>query len=80
MLTEKENSILDKAEDAILRKLVECLASSEPLTDSGFETLLDGVRTLDRICRIKYSQIPIQKDLLEHPVPDHPTDPMHNNL
>ena len=80
MLTAKENSILDKAEDAILRKLDECLASSEPLTDACFETLLDGVRTLDRICRIKYSQIPIQKGLSGHPAPDHPADPMHNNL
>lgn len=80
MLTAKENSILDKAEDAILRKLDECLASSEPLTDSGFETLLDGVRTLDRICRIKYSQIPIQKDLSGHPAPDHPADPMRQWL
>ncbi len=80
VLTEKENSILDKAEDAILRKLNESLDSVEPLTDSCFETLMDGIRTLDRVCRIKYSQTPIQKDPLERPISDHLTDPNHSNL
>lgn len=56
MLTKKENSILDKAEDAILRKFEECLSSSEPISDSQFEALMDGIRTLDRICRMKYQQ------------------------
>lgn len=50
MFTEKENSILEKAEDAILRKFEEGLASEEPLTEAQFASLMDGVRVLDRVC------------------------------
>ena len=58
MFTEKENSILDKAEDAILRKFEEALDSSEPLSEAQFATLMDGVRVLDRVCRMKYGDYP----------------------
>lgn len=58
MFTEKENSILEKAEDAILRKFEEGLASQEPLTDAQFASLMDGVRVLDRVCRMKYGVYP----------------------
>lgn len=50
MFTEKENSILEKAEDAILRKFEEGLASEESLTEAQFASLMDGVRVLDRVC------------------------------
>lgn len=56
MLNEKENSILEKAEDAILKRFEDCLSSKEPMTAADFESLMDGVRTLDRICRMKYQQ------------------------
>lgn len=52
--TEKENSILERAEDAILRKFDEALNSGEPLSDAQFASLMDGVRVLDRVCRMKY--------------------------
>lgn len=58
MFTEKENSILDKAEDAILRKFEEALDSSEPLSEAQFAILMDGVRVLDRVCRMKYGVYP----------------------
>ncbi len=58
MFTEKENSILEKAEDAILRKLEEGLASEEPLTEAQFASLMEGVRVLDRVCRMKYGYYP----------------------
>ena len=58
MFTEKENSILDKVEDAILRKFEEALDSSEPLSEAQFATLMDGVRVLDRVCRMKYGVYP----------------------
>ncbi len=54
MFTEKENRILEKAEDAILRKFEEALNSGEPLSDAQFASLMDGVRVLDRVCRMKY--------------------------
>lgn len=57
MLSEKENSILDKAEDAILRRLNDCLGAEEPMSANDFESLMDGVRVLDRICRMKYQQL-----------------------
>lgn len=53
-MTEKENSILEKAEDAILRKFQETAEQGEPMTESQFTALMDGVRVLDRICRMKY--------------------------
>lgn len=56
MLSEKENSILDKAEDAILKRFEDCLTATEPMSASDFESLMDGVRVLDRICRMKYQQ------------------------
>ena len=56
MLSEKENSILEKAEDAILRRFDECLAAKEPISMEDFASMMDGVRTLDRICRMKYQQ------------------------
>ena len=54
IFTEKENRILEKAEDAILRKFEEALNSGEPLSDDQFASLMDGVRVLDRVCRMKY--------------------------
>ena len=57
MFSEKENSILDKAEDAILRRLQDCLEATEPMSADDFESLMDGVRVLDRICRMKYQQV-----------------------
>ena len=54
MLSEKEKNILDKAEDAILKRLCDCLDSAKPITADEFETLMDGVRVVDRICRMKY--------------------------
>ena len=59
MLSEKENSILEKAEDAILKRIDEYLRSDEPTTEAAFQSVLDGVRITDRICRMKYGQIPI---------------------
>lgn len=56
MLSEKENSILDKAEDAILRQFETYLALEAPLADATFEALMDGLRSLDRICRMKYRE------------------------
>lgn len=56
MLSEKENSILDKAEDAILKRFSDCLDTKEPMTTADFESLMDGIRVLDRICRMKYQQ------------------------
>lgn len=56
MLSEKENSILDKAEDAILKRFSDCLGAEEPMSSADFESLMDGVRVLDRICRMKYQQ------------------------
>ncbi len=55
MLTEKENSILDKAEDTILRQFESSLKENFPLSDTNFESLLDGLRVLDRICKMKYT-------------------------
>lgn len=52
MLTENGKNILEKAEKVILRKFDECLSSKEPITDAAFESLMDGVRVLDRICRM----------------------------
>lgn len=57
MLSEKENNILDKAEDAILRQFQDYLKSPEPISAADFESLLDGIRVLDRICRMKYQQV-----------------------
>ena len=56
MLSDKEKSILDKAEDAILRKFDTEMQSGIPMSDATFESLMDGIRTLDRICRMKYQQ------------------------
>lgn len=56
MLTENGKKILEKAEDVILRKFDECLSSQEPITDAAFESLMDGVRVLDRICRMNDQQ------------------------
>ena len=56
LLSEKENSILDKAEDAILRRFEDCLKGTEPMSSDDFEGLMDGIRVLDRICRMKYQQ------------------------
>ncbi len=56
MLNEKENSILDRAEDAILKRFEDCLHSEAPMSGSDFENLMDGVRMLDRICRMKHQQ------------------------
>ena len=53
MFTEKENKILCRGEDAILRRFEECLSAPEPLSNGDFATLLDGVRVLDRICRMR---------------------------
>ena len=53
MFTEKENKILSRGEDAILRRFEESLSAPEPLSNGDFETLLDGVRVLDRICRMR---------------------------
>ncbi len=53
MFTERENKILRRGEDAILRRFEECLSAPEPLSNGDFETLLDGVRVLDRICRMR---------------------------
>lgn len=58
MFTEKEKSILEQAEDAILRKFEEALDSSEPLSDAQFASLMEGVRVLDRVCRMKYGVYP----------------------
>lgn len=55
MLSEKENNILDKAEDVILRQFETALSGNHPVSDSSFETLMDGLRTLDRICKMKYA-------------------------
>lgn len=49
MLTEKEKGILDKAEDAIARKLDEVLESKEPIQDTTLSVVMDGVRIIDRI-------------------------------
>lgn len=56
MLTENGEKILKKAEEVILRKFDECLSSHEPITDAAFESLMDGVRVLDRICRMNDQQ------------------------
>lgn len=56
MLTENGRNILEKAEKVILRKFDECLRSKEPITDAAFESLMDGVRVLDRICRMNDQQ------------------------
>lgn len=53
MLTEKENRILSKGEDVILRRFEECLSAPEPLSNSDFEALLDGIRVLDRVRRVR---------------------------
>ena len=53
MFTERENKILRRGEDAILRRFEECLSAPEPLSNGDFETLLDGARVLDRICRMR---------------------------
>lgn len=58
MFTEKENRILERAEDAILRKFDEALNSGEPLSDAQFASLMEGVRVLDRVCRMKYGVYP----------------------
>ena len=58
MLTEKENSILEKAEDAILKRITDLLERETPMSDSEFETIMDGVRTVDRICRLKSTVSP----------------------
>lgn len=57
MLSEKENQILDKAEEAILRQFQTHLKTTEPISTTDFESLMDGVRVLDRICRMKYQQV-----------------------
>lgn len=55
MLSEKENNILEKAEDVILKQLEASLNGNQLISDSSFETLMDGIRTLDRICKMKYA-------------------------
>lgn len=51
MFTEKETSILEKAEDAILRKFAEALDSREPLSEAQFAGLMDR-HTRTRICHL----------------------------
>ena len=68
MFTEKENSILERAEDAILRKFDEALNSGEPLSDAQFASLMDGVRVLDRVCRMKYGVYPGNGVYSDNPV------------
>ena len=58
MLTEKENSILEKTEDAILKRVTELLERETPMSDSEFESILDGARVLDRICRMRATDAP----------------------
>lgn len=62
MLTEKENNILDKAEDVILKRLEAALDGGKPLSDAEFEAVLDGIRTLDRVFRMKYLSSPNRID------------------
>ncbi len=62
MLTKKENSILEKTEDAILRRVSDLLERETSMSDSEFESIMDGVRVLDRICRMKATDAPTQTD------------------
>lgn len=58
MLSEKENSILDKAEDVILNRFQDCMDSPRPISVVEYERLMNGVRLLGWICRMKYQQTP----------------------
>lgn len=49
MLSEKENSILDKAEDAILKRFSDCLGAEEPMSSADFESLMDGVTSTGKM-------------------------------
>ena len=52
----KENSILSRAEDAILRRLEECMNSPNPISINDFGSLMDGIQMMDRIFRMMDQQ------------------------
>ena len=61
-MTEKENDILEKAEDVILRKMEHYLEASKEMTDKDIYSLQMLVITLGRIRAIKagrnYYEVP----------------------
>lgn len=59
VLTEKENDILDKAEDAVLKQVQFLQGLEEPMGMEQCDILHSLIGTLDRICRLKgYREIP----------------------
>ena len=59
ILTEKENDILDKAEDAVLKQVQFLQGLEEPMGMEQCDILHSLIGTLDRICRLKgYREIP----------------------
>ncbi len=53
VLTEKENSILDNAEDAILKQVQLFHDLKTPMETEQCDILHSLIGTLDRICRLK---------------------------
>ncbi len=53
ILTEKENDILDKAEDAVLKQVQFLQGLEEPMGMEQCDILHSLIGTLDRICRLK---------------------------
>lgn len=53
VLTEKENDILNNAEDAVLKQVQFLHGLEEPMSMEQCDILHSLIGTLDRICRLK---------------------------
>lgn len=53
MLSEKECSVLEKAEDVILKRFQDCLNAEKPLSADSFRGFMNSTNTLERILKMK---------------------------